>query len=48
MRAAAAALVLLGCSAPERIAANAGDIRTLAESSRSRFVEHADTAGVAE
>jgi hypothetical protein len=48
VRAAAAALVLLGCSAPERIAANAGDIRTLAESSRSRFVEHADTDGVAE
>ena len=48
MRAAAAALVLLGCSAPERIASNAGDIRTLAESSRSRFVEHADTAGAAE
>ena len=48
MRAAALCLVLLGCSAPERIAANAGDIRTLAESSRSRFVEHADTAGAAE
>ena len=48
MRAAALCLLLLGCSAPERIASNAGDIRTLAESSRSRFVEHRDTAGAAE
>jgi len=40
--------LLLGCSAPERIASNAGDIRTLAESSRSRFMDHDDPAGVAE
>jgi hypothetical protein len=40
--------LLVGCSAPERIASNAGDIRTLAESSRSRFVGHDDPAGVAE
>ncbi len=40
--------LLVGCSAPERIASNAGDIRTLAESSRSRFVRHDDPAGVAE
>ena len=48
MRAAAVCLVLLGCSAPERIASNAGDIRTLAESSRSRFVGHDDPRGAAE
>ena len=48
MRAAALCLVLAACSAPERIASNAGDIRTLAESSRSRFVGHDDPAGVAE
>ena len=40
--------LLVGFSAPERIASNAGDIRTLAESSRSRFEQHADRAGVAE
>jgi hypothetical protein len=40
--------LLVGCSAPERIATNAGDIRTLAESSRSRFMDHDDPAGVAE
>jgi hypothetical protein len=40
--------LLVGCSAPERIASNAGDIRTLAESSRSRFVGHDDPVGVAE
>jgi len=40
--------LLVGCSAPERIASNAGDIRTLAESSRSRFMDHDDPAGVAE
>jgi len=40
--------LLVGCSAPERIASNAGDIRTLAESSRSRFMNHDDPAGVAE
>lgn len=48
MRSAAIVLLLSACSAPERIAANAGDIRTLAESSRSRFTQHADPAGVAE
>lgn len=48
MRAVALCLVLAACSAPERIASNAGDIRTLAESSRSRFVGHDDPAGVAE
>ena len=48
VRAAALCLVLVACSAPERIASNAGDIRTLAESSRSRFVSHDDPAGVAE
>ena len=44
------ALVLLagGCNAPERIAANAGDVRTLAESSRQRFLNHDDPAGVQE
>ena len=40
--------LLVGCSAPERIATNAGDIRTLAESSRSRFMDHDDPAGAAE
>ena len=40
--------LLVGCNAPERIASNAGDIRTLAESSRSRFMDHDDPAGVAE
>ena len=40
--------LLVGCSAPERIASNAGDIRTLAESSRSRFMDYDDPAGVAE
>ena len=40
--------LLVGCNAPERIASNAGDIRTLAESSRSRFMNHDDPAGVAE
>jgi len=48
VRAAWLCLVLAACSAPERIASNAGDIRTLAESSRSRFVGHDDPAGVAE
>lgn len=39
-------LLLAGCTAaPERIAGRAGEIRTLADSSRDRFVEHADQAG---
>ena len=39
-------LLLAGCTAaPERIAGRAGDIRTLADSSRDRFILHADQAG---
>jgi len=41
-----ALLLLAGCTAaPERIAGRAGEIRTLADSSRDRFVAHADHAG---
>lgn len=42
-------VLLLGCaSTPEQIATDSQDIRTLAESSRSRFVGHDDPEGVAE
>ena len=39
-------LLLAGCAAaPERIAGRAGEIRTLADSSRDRFIAHADQTG---
>jgi len=42
-------VMLLGCaSTPQRIAGNAGQIRTLAEASSDRFMNHDDPAGVAE